>query len=152
MTRILCSRCKVEKTPDDFHKNKGKKFGLASYCKTCQAERHLKNYPERRDRQIAQAKSWNSAHPERYREGQVKRDYGLSPQEYRDLIASQQGRCAICGEVTTRALDVDHDESTGTVRGLLCNMHNRGLGMFDHQPELLRKAAAYLDPFSKPMS
>lgn len=39
---------------------------------------------------------------------------------------------------------VDHCHETEVVRGVLCDLHNRGLGYFDHDPKLLEAAAAYL--------
>lgn len=51
----------------------------------------------------------------------VRRTYGLDPEEYDQLLAWQDGRCYICGQVPrVRRLAVDHDHSTGAVRGLLC--------------------------------
>jgi hypothetical protein len=69
---------------------------------------------------------------------------------------SQGGRCAICGKVPrSRRLAVDHDHKTGEVRGLLCASGdfgcNKGLGYFNDDPELLRRAYEYLvdPPFRK---
>ncbi|WP_214415354.1 endonuclease domain-containing protein [Sphaerisporangium fuscum] len=69
----------------------------------------------------------------------------------------QQGRCAICAapeggttsQGTTRRIAVDHDGEGETlrVRGLLCAGCNTGLGAFDHDPERMERAAAYLEQF-----
>ena len=75
--------------------------------------------------------------------------YGMTVGEYEDMVAAQEGRCAICG--TTKpgsngavSWCVDHCHKTGAVRGLLCMGCNVGLGKFRDDPGLLEKAAAYL--------
>jgi hypothetical protein len=55
----------------------------------------------------------------------------------------QSGCCAICGVETQ--LYVDHNHITDTVRELLCDLCNKGLGHFKESPEALRKAAVYLE-------
>lgn len=51
----------------------------------------------------------------------VRRTYGIDPDVYRELLAWQQGRCFVCGQVPrSQRLAVDHDHETGAVRGLLC--------------------------------
>lgn len=80
---------------------------------------------------------------------------GLTTQGYLDLAERQKWVCAICErpenvvhESTGKARDlaVDHCHDTNVIRGLLCTNCNRALGLFQDSPELLRKAAAYLDP------
>jgi Recombination endonuclease VII len=74
------------------------------------------------------------------------RRYGITPEEYDQLAEEQAGGCAICGEPckTRRVLSVDHDHTTGAVRGLLCDSHNKAIGLFCDDPTLLMAAAAYL--------
>lgn len=39
---------------------------------------------------------------------------------------------------------VDHDHSTNTFRGHLCHSCNRAIGMFQDNPEILKRAIKYL--------
>jgi hypothetical protein len=51
---------------------------------------------------------------------------------YDELLAKQQGRCAICRALpTTRQLALDHDHKTGKARGLLCTGCNIGVGSLE---------------------
>jgi hypothetical protein len=77
----------------------------------------------------------------------VNKLYGL-PAGFYDLIYRLQGsKCAICHRAkgTVRRLAVDHDHSSGYVRGLLCKPCNRMLGHSRDQPEFFRRAAEYLE-------
>ena len=69
--------------------------------------------------------------------------YGIDKTQHAAMLRRQDGRCAICD--TAVATDIDHDHTTGDVRGLLCGQHNTGLGLFGDDPDLLRRAAAYLE-------
>ena len=44
-------------------------------------------------------------------------------------------------------LAVDHCHKTGKIRGLLCNRHNQGIGYMNDSPELLMKAAKYIESY-----
>lgn len=69
--------------------------------------------------------------------------YGLSLEEYVDLFFACDGRCMIC-RVPGLPLGVDHDHSTGKVRGLLCLNCNAGLGMFLDSTTILESARTYI--------
>lgn len=70
------------------------------------------------------------------------RRYGLTEEQYASMLASQGGRCALCGE--EKKLHVDHCHDTNKVRGLLCMDCNTGIGKLKHDPELLRRALTYV--------
>ena len=80
---------------------------------------------------------------------------GMTPEEYDAKLAGQGGRCARCGREPKTglkadgglmpALHVDHDHVSGLNRDLLCGNCNQGLGLFRDDPELLRKAAEYIE-------
>ena len=90
------------------------------------------------------------------REWNLWHKYGLSLQDFENLLAAQGGACAIClrqfaaieyrNKKTHKSVwHVDHDHTTGAVRGVLCFQCNSGLGKFRDNPEILRAGAAYLE-------
>lgn len=94
---------------------------------------------DRRDPALAQAK-------ERRR---TLRKYGLTEQDWDQLLARQGGRCAICR--TTKpggrgeTWHIDHDRETGHVRGLLCGACNTGIGLLKHDPDVIVAALRYIE-------
>lgn len=72
----------------------------------------------------------------------VVRQYGITLVD-RDAMADRQdGKCAICQNVTK--LYIDHDHDSGKVRALLCDSCNKGVGMFRDDPEIMSRAAQYV--------
>jgi hypothetical protein len=74
------------------------------------------------------------------------RMYGISVEDYERMLAEQDGGCHICGKKPEgkRALDIDHDHTTGKVRGLLCSNHNRALGLLNDDIKLMLRSVEYL--------
>lgn len=78
--------------------------------------------------------------------------YGITEDEFNQMYASQRGLCRICQQPETvlgsggkvKMLSVDHDHTTGQVRGLLCNNCNRAIGLLKDSPALLQAAIDYL--------
>lgn len=108
---------------------------------------------QRRYRATAAAKAAHVGHQRRYlsttvgkrkRAESVRRHlYGLEPADYDALIIAHSGLCAICG----KQLDppyVDHDHTTGAIRGLLCRGCNGALGHFGDTVAGLLIAVDYL--------
>jgi hypothetical protein len=82
------------------------------------------------------------------RKTQLKRNFGITTEEYDSMLYKQDGKCAICGTdkcKTGRRFSVDHrhDESR-KIRGLLCKECNIGLGNFQDDPNLVLRAYNYL--------
>lgn len=74
--------------------------------------------------------------------------YNITLEDCDTLFQLQGGVCAICGKPETSAkvsnLAVDHNHINGSIRGLLCNKCNRGLGYFEDDITILSKAIEYL--------
>ncbi|MFM9829744.1 MAG: endonuclease domain-containing protein [Sphingomonas sp.] len=77
------------------------------------------------------------------RRDRLKRRGGCTPEIKADLIASQNGQCAICS--TTAELFVDHCHATNKIRAALCRSCNLALGMAKDRPDILREMATYLE-------
>lgn len=89
------------------------------------------------------------AETERYRRRVFPLYKGLTGLEYTELLSIQNNKCAICSmdfTNTSRSTkpNVDHDHSTGLVRGLLCGNCNRGIGSLQDSVDILEKAKVYL--------
>lgn len=138
----LCRECKKTLPSSDFYKLRRSEDGLAYSCKGCSSCR---------------SKTWRSNQSdyrhERYKSRRreaasrgLKLRYGIDIVQYEQLLSSQLGRCAICKNEPTasRRLDVDHNHSTGKVRGLLCINCNLALGHLDDNAELAVQTALYL--------
>lgn len=96
---------------------------------------------------------------EKFQDKDLRKNYGITLELLQAMRREQKDLCAICGEPETKkirgnvvSLSVDHNHSTGKVRGLLCMRCNRALGMFSDSRELLFKAIAYLNIHAKEQS
>lgn len=75
------------------------------------------------------------------------KQWGISYDYYLEMLLEQGGVCAICFglDKSNKNLSVDHDHSTGKVRGLLCGLCNSGLGMFKDNIDNIERAIEYLN-------
>lgn len=76
--------------------------------------------------------------------GHINRVYKIGETDYRNILESQDGVCAICKTNSDTKLSVDHDHDTGRVRGLLCRKCNLGIGFLRDSVDFLRNAIDYL--------
>jgi len=139
-----CPACEKNKNASEFGNNAARPDGKQAYCKACSRARGKR----RRDL---------PDYPEAQRTAFLKWKYGVTPEQYDQLLQIQEGCCAVCkvdaegarrpGQAkqgVTYGLVVDHDHTTGVIRGLLCNRCNMALGLFEDRSSLLTKGAAYL--------
>jgi hypothetical protein len=98
-----------------------------------------------RERVSAYQRRYRVENKDAMREGHLKRTFGLTLAGYEELVTTQGGGCAICGDgpLDGQSLHVDHRGDL--VRGALCVRCNNGLGQFKDDPELLLRAADYVD-------
>lgn len=134
---LVCKRCKEEKNGSDFGFSCERKNGRTATCLACSRLLDRARYARDTEKRRTQAK-W----------GAIKQKFGLSRQEWEGMFKQQGGACAICNivladSIRTRAC-VDHDHSTGKVRGLLCPNCNQALGLIGDDLSAAENAVAYL--------
>lgn len=140
-----CPACKEEKSLVAYSvvmsgKRKGHPAGA---CKECRAALHKTR--KRKDPSIYERIEWPS---------KLKRLYGITREQYDEMLAAQDGKCAICGSKDSYSrgykitkiskFSVDHCHTTKKVRGLLCTKCNRALGLINDSIETVSRMAEYL--------
>ena len=135
----VCNVCGELKPYSDFTRIKGCKDGREGTCKACTRKR---------------SRRWAINNREQYRRNMrsanLKRNYGLTVEEYEEILRAQDNRCALCGSDepggtrVNRHFHVDHCHETGATRGLLCQRCNTGLGLLGDNLSGLMQAVRYL--------
>lgn len=149
-----CRKCEA----DDWYLNR---VGKNAHCRPCTLKYHHGRYsknllrnreyareyqrklftdPARRAKRAAyDSQQWQGRRWEIY-----KREYGLTMDQFHAMFEAQGELCKLCGDVLGISPHLDHDHKTKRIRGLLCGHCNKALGLFRDNPEVLRRAAAYV--------
>jgi Recombination endonuclease VII len=85
---------------------------------------------------------WRKENAQLFKAIKLRYLYGLELGAYDQMVAHQDGRCAICQQKDK--LGVDHDHATGKVRELLCNKCNIALAHIRDDVRIARALANYL--------
>ena len=144
-TSRLCVKCGVHKALCGF--------GLTIYgtvrseCLDCSRAR-IRDYHHKHVARLNVAKrEYLRTRPRDATRLNLKWKYGMTKDDFAELLAEQGGRCAICGTVSNAdgsRLVVDHSHHTGYIRGLLCRTCNWGIGCLRDNPSFMDAAKAYL--------
>ena len=128
----ICATCSKKLPFSSFSKNVSTPDNLSRYCRECCAVRKKK-------------------HKKIERNGVLKRNYGITLDDYNEILIKQNHVCAICGGEETliikgknRDLAVDHNHETGKVRGLLCSKCNTAIGFFNEDIRIIKTAIRYI--------
>ncbi len=130
-------------------------------CKDCGKRKRLSEFTPRSERSghyTVNCKDCRSKDSQEYRRknrsdvrvyeksSKLKIAYGITLNEFNEILKRQGERCAICrtNRPSGRGFGVDHDHKTGRIRGILCHSCNTGIGLLKDSPKLLEKALKYL--------
>ena len=167
----MCSKCKTEKDVEAFSIARASKDGRNYWCRDCCSKNYKKWAPNRDlEKKKAGWKAWYDADPERakrktlesyYRHHTERRNqqvesrlmsrYGITLDQYNEMLEAQDGVCAICKKMCTtgQRLAVDHDHETGEVRALLCKGCNFKVGQIEKDWERTKAVLEYLNLAAK---
>lgn len=112
-----CPSCKQAIAHEEYARNSRTPSGFGSRCKRCKSAADSAAY--------------------------FLKHYKLTRAAVERMREAQSNLCAICGDPDPQHLD--HDHATGTIRRLLCQRCNHGLGLFRDDPYLLHVAALYVE-------
>lgn len=139
MAEVICTKCKVSKKVTDFYKDTRRKNGITSWCRECW--------------KIQEAIRREKLGPKGRKNRKLKNLYGINIEQYQDMLKEQNNLCAVCNNKESmvnnksnkvQKLCVDHNHTTGKVRGLLCTACNKGLGMLKDNPDIVLSGYNYL--------
>jgi len=128
-TTKQCTKCHRVKPIEDFHNCSRNKDGKHHYCKLCLNAYNKKTSYQRRI-------SWL---------------YGVSKEQYAEMLKRHNKRCGICRQKPKKGekrLGIDHDHSTGRIRGLLCQRCNLGLAWYEEG----KRGSVWLGWFNRHLS
>ncbi|MFP5317536.1 MAG: endonuclease VII domain-containing protein [Acidimicrobiia bacterium] len=159
-----CKVCGELKALTEFYRMAQMRDGHRNDCKACNLAAKAARYQANPGPARARAQQWRIDNPERYasnqadfrasgrkaiadRKSHLKRNYGLTIEQYEAMLLAQGGGCGICRRTPRPdiSLHVDHDHASGAIRGILCFKCNNALGDFEDDPVLLRRALAYVE-------
>lgn len=134
-----CFCSKACRDRDSYQNNRTKAIKAATDRIKCPKKRKSHNKSQLK---------WAHSNFEKRKNADLKRKYDISLEDYKTMMESQDGKCAICTKKHD-SLHVDHDHSTGKIRGLLCQTCNMALGLMKDNITSLLKAVEYLSEKSQ---
>jgi len=91
-------------------------------------------------------KHYNEKYSSKRKDWRLKKRYGVSLDEYQNLLIAQNYQCAICkiSSTKTKTLHLDHCHTSKKPRGLLCYKCNVAIGYFQDSIINIEAALNYL--------
>lgn len=130
----VCIKCKQKKPLDEFsvdntRRGKIKRQSTCKLCKNAYGRHRYKTVPEYKER------TWK------------RQNINITFEEYTKLLKEANNSCQICKvheDQLEIKLSVDHDHTTGAIRGLLCSKCNSAISFLQDDPVIIEAALAYI--------
>lgn len=147
-----CTKCHEDlpSTSEYFNKRTRSVDGLQPLSKVCENIINWRYYKNNTESRLINVRAYAKKNQHKIRERNIKKIYGKEIQDIMDMMTLQKGCCAICnGSLinpdSIKNYAIDHNHSTGKVRGFLCNNCNTSLGLMKENREAILEMVKYLD-------
>ncbi len=156
---FVCEKCSKESKPRKYSDVISRGFYK---CNSCSQMKHglskdrgylndiakasrLRNIDRARAQNRKASKKYREANASKIKDYHYLKNYNLTKDE---AIKMKEKGCAICGSKHRPV--IDHDHITGEVRGVLCDNHNKALGLigdtYEGVMEMLHRYEEYFLP------
>ena len=133
-----CTKCETQYPLDEFPTKRRPYAQQSNWCNACYKAYNKAYYKANKEKINAEG-----------RRSHLKNKYGITVEQYDEMVEVREGKCDICGGTETHhrsgRMNVDHCHTTGKVRGLLCFRCNTFLGATKDSIDILKKAILYLE-------
>lgn len=157
MSTKICTKCGEDKPLAEFYKNRE---NLRPDCKSCgyKTNKVYRSTEQGRINKILATRRWKKTEKGKQAalryvnstkgrastlKKRIKYAYGLSIEAHAQLMEKAKNSCEICH--SSAKICIDHDHKTGKIRGILCDLCNKGLGLFSDNAQFLSRAIRYLE-------
>lgn len=155
MSEKQCTKCGQSKPLDQFRvkRQSGGYSQTVAQCRVCE----INAASDRQRRNKVGHRAYQAAYERRIAGTPIKvradrkrnlNRYGITQGDYLAMLEAQGGGCAVCETddpgTGLRHFHIDHCHTTGRVRGLLCSLCNRALGMLAEDAGRCEAMAAYI--------
>lgn len=144
-----CGECREWKPVGEFYPSRRGTKGRDGYCKNCRRNRDRAR-ASKRNAVVLQLKAKD---PLYFRRKKLLKLYGITCEQYTQMLELQGGLCALCRKPEVRQLYgvtahlvVDHCHVTNRVRALLCHRCNINLAVIENT-EFVNLATRYLENY-----
>ncbi len=156
-----CNRCNKFKPASQFTRSKDKKDGIYPTCKECVKSRRaeINNHKlngiydlgdgsklcDWCESSIGGRKNRKYCNESCAQKAKRVRSYGLTVEEYRQLLKDQNGICSICQRETNN-WNIDHNHDSLETYGIICGTCNSQLLAWTfHDVEIVKRLLRYLE-------
>jgi hypothetical protein len=156
-----CVKCKQMRNADTEYHFNGAKYADGTKkkrkdCVYCCRKRRSEYFKDPNKKDLInqrRRRTYGEDRKSKNRRYALKALYGITPEQYNEMLLKQDNKCACCKieaeQATRQKLYIDHCHATKQVRGLLCAKCNSAIGLLKEDTAAIQNAIEYLNKSKK---